>query len=72
MTSDFAPIDAETRCTLERELADLRGKRDKLAASLPPENADDRLAESLRLEPLDARIAEIVARLHWSPPADQR
>lgn len=76
MTSDFAPIDAEARYALERELADLRAQREKLAATLPGAEETggavdraDRLRRAMHLGPLDARIRQITARLHGAASA---
>lgn len=76
MTSDFAPIDAEARQALERELSDLRAQREKLSATLPGAEETggdvdraDRLQRAMQLEPLDARIEQITARLRGAATA---
>lgn len=66
VTSEFTPISAGARRTLEQELTNLREKRRKVAAAQAPEGEDNRMAQAMQLEPLDARIAELTAWLHWA------
>ncbi|GHA77428.1 MULTISPECIES: GreA/GreB family elongation factor [Streptomyces] len=82
MTGEPAPISAEARKALERELAELRAERDAVAATLRDEDAQgdtadqaDELQRVADLQRLDRRIGDIDARLRQAgdagpPPTD--
>ncbi|MFF0464921.1 GreA/GreB family elongation factor [Streptomyces mexicanus] len=82
MTGEPAPISAEARRALERELAELRAQREAVAATLRGGDAQgdtadqaDELQRAAQLQRLDRRIGDIDVRLRQAadagpPPTD--